>query len=453
MNLMVIILAAGKGTRMKSDLPKVLFEAAGRPLIDYVVDSAEAVGASEVNAVIGNGAELVREHLGSRASYSVQTEQRGTGDAVMAAADAIEKFSGKVLILCGDMPLVGAETLSKFIEASSDHPVSFISVKVKKPAGYGRVIRGIDDTVLKIVEEKDASDDEKRVSEINTGVYLCECAELLRRLKNINSDNAQGEYYLTDIVSDGAFAYKASSEKEFIGINNRMQLAEAANYIWIKRAEEHMMNGVSVLDPENFYCDHDVVIEPDVTIYPNVFLQKGTVVRRGSVIYPGCRISNSEIGAGCELKDNCLITDSYVGAKSQVGPMAQLRPGTELKGENKIGNFVETKKTVMGLGSKASHLTYLGDAEIGSDVNIGCGTITCNYDGISKYKTVLGDGVFVGSDVQLVAPVKVGDGALIAAGSTITKDIPADALGITRAKQKNMEGWVSEWKKKKAEQK
>ncbi|MGD9807453.1 MAG: bifunctional UDP-N-acetylglucosamine diphosphorylase/glucosamine-1-phosphate N-acetyltransferase GlmU [Deferribacterales bacterium] len=449
MQIMALILAAGKGTRMKSDLPKVLFEAAGRPMIDYVVDAAKAADASDINVVIGNGAELVKEHLGDGVKFSLQETQRGTGDAVMAAASDIEKFEGKVLILCGDMPLVKADTLKKFIEASKDKEVSFISVKVKNPSGYGRVVRGIDDSVLKIVEEKDSTDVEKKINEINTGIYLCDSKVLLDRLKKIDNNNAQGEYYLTDIVAEGASAYLGSEEDEFLGVNNRAHLAQASKLLWRARAELHMMNGVSVLDPDAFYADGDITIEADATIYPNTYLQSGTVIRKGAVIYPGCRIKNSEIGENCEIKDNCLITDSYVGAESAVGPMAQLRPGTKLEGGNKIGNFVEIKKAVMGIGSKSSHLTYLGDAEIGKDVNIGCGTITCNYDGINKYKTVIGDGVFVGSDVQLVAPVTVGAGALIAAGSTITKDVPADALGITRAGQKNLEGWVSKWKKNK----
>jgi len=446
MKVMALILAAGKGTRMKSDMPKVLFEAGGSPMVDYVVDAAKAVGATDINVVIGNGAELVREHLGVDVKYSLQSTQRGTGDAVMAASEDIEKFDGKVLILCGDMPLIKSETLVKFIEESADKDVSFISVKVKKPTGYGRVVRGIDDSVLKIVEEKDASDEDKRINEINTGIYLCDSKVLLERLKKIDNNNAQGEYYLTDIVAEGASAFLAKDEDEFIGVNNRSHLAQASKMLWAERAEMHMANGVSVLDPATLYCDKDVTIEADATIYPNVFLQSGTVICKGAVVYPGCRIKNSEIAEDCEIKDNCLITDSYVGAKSAVGPMAQLRPGSKLLGENKIGNFVETKKAEMGFGSKASHLTYLGDAEIGKDVNIGCGTITCNYDGINKYKTIIGDGVFVGSDVQLVAPVTVGEGALLAAGSTITKDVPADALGITRASQKNLAGWVSKWK-------
>ncbi|PLX67372.1 MAG: UDP-N-acetylglucosamine diphosphorylase/glucosamine-1-phosphate N-acetyltransferase [Denitrovibrio sp.] len=448
MNVMVLILAAGKGTRMKSEKPKVLFEAAGKPMIDYAVEAAEDAGIKDINVVIGSGAELVQEHLGDKVNYFEQVNQKGTGDAVMSAVKKIENFNGKVLILCGDMPLISSDTLNRFMELTTA-PVAFISAKVKDPKGYGRVIRGIDESVIKIVEEKDATEDEKRVNEINTGIYLCDSAELVNRLKNINNDNAQGEYYLTDIVATGTEAFLAPDDKEFLGVNNRAHLAEAAGQIWRKRAEEHLMNGVSVLAPDNFYCDDDVLIEEDVTIYPNVFLETGTIIRKGAVIYPGCRIKKSEIGANCEIKDNCLIQESFVGKDSQIGPMAQLRPGSVLKGENKLGNFVETKKIEMGLGSKASHLTYLGDAEIGKDVNIGCGTITCNYDGINKYKTIIGDGVFVGSDVQLVAPVEIGKGALIAAGSTITKEIPADALGITRAEQRNIEGWVSKWKKKK----
>ncbi len=449
MNLMVLILAAGKGTRMKSDTPKVLFKAAGKPMVDYVADAASELGAGRINVVIGNGAELVQKHLAGKVEFSVQTQQRGTGDAVMAAADSINSFDGKVLILCGDMPLVKPETLKSFIDEAEKHPVAFMSVKVKNPFGYGRVIRSIDGSVIKIVEEKDATEDEKREDEINTGIYLCDSKELMTRLVDIDCNNAQGEYYLTDIVKKGAYAHLCKDETEFLGVNNRVQLAEASRVLWDRLAEKHMMNGVSLLDPKTFYCDGTVEIENDVTIYPNVFLEGDTKIGRGSVIYSGTRIKDSVVAENCEIKENCLITESHVGAESHIGPMAHLRPGSVLEGENKVGNFVELKKAKMGIGSKSSHLTYLGDAEIGKDVNIGCGTITCNYDGYSKYKTIIEDGVFVGSDVQLVAPVKVGKGALIAAGSTITKDVPSDALGITRAKQQNMEGWVSAWKKKK----
>ena len=449
MDLMVLILAAGKGTRMKSDTPKVLFKAAGKPMVDYAVECAVTAGAKKINVVIGNGAELVREHLAGKAEFSVQKELRGTADAVLAAEESIKSFDGKVLILCGDMPLIKADTIQKFMEEAQNKPVSFITVRVKNPFGYGRVIRGVDGSVIRIVEEKDATEDEKREDEINTGIYLCDSKELIARLQGLDCNNAQGEYYLTDIVKKGAFAWEAEDENEFLGVNNRSQLAVASKILWGRTAEEHMTNGVTVMDPDTFYCDGGVTIENDVTIYPNVYLEGKTVIRKGAVIMSGSRIKDSEICENVEIKDNCFITESYVGAGSHIGPMAQLRPGTKLLGDNKVGNFVEIKKVTMGHGSKSSHLTYLGDAEIGADVNIGCGTITCNYDGYNKFKTVIGDGVFVGSDVQLVAPVTVGKGALIAAGSTITKDVPEDALGITRAKQLNMEGWVSAWKKKK----
>lgn len=446
MKILALILAAGKGTRMKSSKPKVLFESAGKPMIDYVINAAGSCGADAVNIVIGSGAEEVKAYVGGQAQFSLQQNQRGTADAVLAAADAIKQHGGHVLILCGDMPLVRAETLAGFIEAAKVHPVSFISVCVKNPFGYGRVVRGGGGSVIRIVEEKDACEQEKKINEINTGIYFCESSVLLDRLSRVGSDNAQNEFYLTDIVKEGAFAYKAKDESEFLGVNNRVQLAESAKVLWKRRAFKFMEQGVSVLDPDTFYADEETEIESDTEIYPNVYLHGKNVIKTGSVIMSGCRITDSLIDENCEIKDNCYITESKVGAGSSVGPMAQLRPGTVLEGENKIGNFVETKKAVLGLGSKASHLTYLGDAEIGRDVNIGCGTITCNYDGISKYKTVIEDGVFVGSDVQLVAPVKIGRGALLAAGSTITKDVPEDSLAMTRAEMKVKEGWVSRWK-------
>jgi bifunctional UDP-N-acetylglucosamine pyrophosphorylase/glucosamine-1-phosphate N-acetyltransferase len=450
MDILALILAAGKGTRMKSSKPKVLFESAGKPMIDYVINVASEVGCQKINIVIGSGADDVKKHVGDKASFSLQKTQNGTADAVLAAKDIIKKHKGRVLILCGDMPLVKSETLKKFIEASEGKPVSFVSVSVRDPFGYGRVVRGSSGAVLKIVEEKDANEQEKKLNEINTGIYLCDGDVLLDRLSRVDSNNAQNEYYLTDIVKEGAFAYKASDPNEFLGVNNRTQLAESSKIFWKRRAQKFMEQGVSILDPDNFYADDEVEIENDTEIYPNVYLQGKTLIKTGSIIMSGSRISDSVIGENCEIKDNCYITESKVGAESSVGPMAQLRPGTVLEGGNKIGNFVEIKKVVMGKNSKASHLTYLGDAEIGSEVNIGCGTITCNYDGINKYKTIIEDNVFVGSDVQLVAPVRIGKGALIAAGSTITKDVPADALGVTRAEMKIKEGWVSRWKKSKA---
>lgn len=450
--LKVLILAAGKGTRMKSEKPKVLFEVAGRPMIDYAIDAAGSLNPEEIIVIIGNKAEIVEKHLQAhplrhKIRFALQKEQNGTGHAVICAKDFLN-YDGKTLVLCGDMPLIKHETLQKFY-LDSKGKISVVTVNLNNPAGYGRIIRGADKKIINIVEEKDASEKEKSIKEINTGLYLCDTKELLNRLKTIKNNNAQGEYYLTEIVNNGAEIFECKDETEFIGINNKIELAKASKIIWKNRCKNFMMEGVEILDHSNCYIDNDVKIGKDTIIYPNVFLKGNTVIGENCIIYPGCRIENSSISTDCEIKDNTLIEDSFVGDSCIVGPMAHLRPKTKLFGNNKIGNFVETKKAEIGIGSKASHLTYLGDCKIGNNVNIGCGTITCNYDGISKHETIIGDNVFVGSDVQFVAPVKIGSKSLVGAGSTITKDVPEGALAITRTEQKNIEGWVEKWTEKK----
>ena len=386
--LSVIILAAGKGTRMKSETPKVLFHTAGKPMIDYTVELSKSLNPEKIVVVTGNMAEAVQEHLQDYSvEFALQKQQRGTADAVMAAINQIDD-NGKVLILCGDMPLIKFETIDNFIKNVTEK-IAFISVKMQQPKGYGRVVRSSDNNVIKIVEEKDANEYEKRINEVNTGVYLCDGKELKKRLSSIDDNNAQKEFYLTDIVCDGAEAYLAEDESEFMGVNDRIQLCTASKILYKNRAEKYMVDGVSIIDPESCYIDEGVVIGRDTVIYPNVFIENGSKIDKNVIIRSGCRLNKAIVEENVEIKDNSLIEDSFIGSGSSVGPMAHLRPGSYLEKDNKVGNFVELKKARMGEGSKASHLTYLGDAEIGKNVNIGCGTITCNYDGYNKYKTLV----------------------------------------------------------------
>ncbi len=449
-----VILAAGKGTRMKSDLVKVMHELGGYPMIDYPVSAAREAGASRTVVVTGHQSDKVREYLsGSEdVAFAIQEEQLGTGHAVACAGPALAGFSGGVLILCGDVPLLRAETLREMstCHERSGATITVLTALFDNPYGYGRVVKGADGSILRIVEEKDADDAERKIVEINSGIYCVESGFLFDAIARLTNDNAQGEYYLTDIVRMAADAglkclsFPVSDSMEVMGVNDRVQLAEAAAVIRSRTNRALMYSGVTIIDPVNTYIDKGVRIGADTIVYPNVHIKGSTEIGGNCVVEPSAVIRNCRIGNGVTVKAGSVMTDSVLHDDVSVGPMAHLRPGTELMRHVKIGNFVETKKAVIGEGSKASHLTYLGDAVIGSGVNVGCGTITCNYDGVKKHRTVIEDDVFVGSDVQFVAPVTVGRGSLIAAGTTVTKDVPPDSLAIARTPQVNKEGWVKE---------
>jgi len=450
-NVAAVILAAGKGTRMKSGVVKVLHPAAGRPMIDWVVDAARSAGAAPIVLVVGHQADAVRAafHEAADIRCALQEEQLGTGHAVACARESLTGFGGTVLILCGDTPLLRTETLRGLIAYHRDNRASLtvLTAVLDNPHGYGRIVRGADGRVLRIVEQKDASQQEQSICEINSGIYCMETDFLFANIDSISSDNAQQEFYLTDLVSIAVkkglicLGRSTNDADEIMGVNDRVQLAEASRILRHRINNDLMCDGVSLLDPERSYIDHGVLIGSDTVVHPNCTISGATVIGSGCIIENGVSIKGCSIGDGCHIKASSVLEDARLCSDVSVGPMAHLRPGTLLNNHVKIGNFVETKKAVMGEGSKASHLTYLGDAEIGSNVNIGCGTITCNYDGVNKHRTVIGDDVFIGSDVQLVAPVSVGRNSLVAAGTTVTLDVPPDSLAISRVPQVNKVGW------------
>jgi bifunctional UDP-N-acetylglucosamine pyrophosphorylase/glucosamine-1-phosphate N-acetyltransferase len=450
-DIAALILAAGKGTRMKSGLVKVMHPLGEKPMIAWPVRAAKGAGANRTVLVIGHQSEKVRAYFAgeARLDYAEQTEQLGTGHAVSCASHLLENFQGEVLILCGDVPLIRPETLREFISfhLTNRATVTVLTVQIPKPQGYGRVVKNESGEVLRIVEEKDASSEERNILEINTGIYCINAPFLFKAVADLSNDNAQGEYYLTDILSQGSvqgekcLAYTIGDMEEVMGVNDRVQLAEAARLLRRRINEGLMLSGVTMIDPEVTYIEEGVEIGADSIVYPNVHISGDTVVGSGCVIEPSVVIRGCRIGDRVTIKAGSVLADSIIHDGVNIGPMAHLRPGNELGKDVKIGNFVEAKKVQMGEGSKASHLTYLGDSTIGSHVNIGCGTITCNYDGVKKHRTVIEDDVFVGSDVQFVAPVTVGRNSLIAAGSTVTKDVPPNSLAIARSPQVNKEGW------------
>ncbi len=448
-----LILAAGKGTRMKSELVKVMHLLEGKPMITYPVTAAKALGAERIALIVGHQADRVREQFSDDATISIvlQEEQLGTGHAVACAGEFLAGCDGDVLILCGDVPLITRETLASLMDVHAGHggTVTVLTARVPDPFGYGRVIKDDAGRVLMIVEEKDATPAQREVNEVNSGIYCVNASFLRDAVTKIGNDNAQQEYYLTDIIglatAEGAACYTSTvaDHMEVMGVNDRVQMSTAGAVLRRRINEAVMLSGVTLIDPLVTYIQQGTVIGRDTIIYPNSFIGGGTVIGEGCIIESSVTITNCRLADRVHIKAGSVLEESVVQSDVSVGPMAHLRPGTLLKDHVKIGNFVETKKAVMGEGSKASHLTYLGDCFIGKDVNIGCGTITCNYDGKKKHITVIEDGVFVGSDVQLVAPVTVGKNSLIAAGTTVTTDVPPDSLALSRTPQVNKEGWVA----------
>ncbi len=444
-------MAAGLGTRMKSNLVKILHPLAGMPMLVYTLNLAKSLRPARVIAVIGHQADKVKDTFSDYdVNWAIQKEQKGTGHAVMQARSLLNNFNGTVIVLSGDTPLLKKETISELIKShkSKGNRVTILTTELNNPYGYGRVITNADGKVERIVEEKDASETIKKARLINTGIYAFDKDFLFDSLSEIKPNNAQGEYYLTDVIGIAAKrgleinAVNAGDSDEVMGINTRLELAKAEKVIRKRINDKWMLNGVTIIDPEVTFIDDSVDIGRDTIIYPNNFICGKTKIGEGCTIYPNSRIIDAEIGNEVKIKDSCLIEKSKIGDRASIGPFAHLRPHTELGRDVKIGNFVEIKKSVIKDGAKANHLTYLGDSHVGRNVNIGAGTITCNYDGFKKHRTAIGDNVFVGSDVQFIAPVKIGKGAIVAAGTTVTEDVPADSLVISRTKQISKKGWA-----------
>lgn len=448
-NRYAIILAAGKGSRMKSSLYKVLHPVAGKPMVEHVIEQVEAIDVTDIVTIVGFGAEKVKEQLGERSKYALQKEQLGTGHAVLATADLLKDKKGTTLVICGDTPLLTAKTLEELVahHEKVGAKATILSAIAKDASGYGRIVRNSDNFVEKIVEHKDASDEELLINEFNTGTYCFDNEFLFEALTQVGNNNAQGEYYLPDVISilkqqgEIVTAYVMDSEDESMGINDRVALAKASQLMTARINEEHMKNGVTFVDPSTTYIESDVVIGQDTVIEPGVFLRGKTVIGDNSYISANSDISNSQIGNNVSIFSS-TVKNAIVKDGADVGPYAHLRPDAIISEKAHIGNFVEVKKATIGEGTKVGHLTYVGDATLGKDINVGCGTVFVNYDGKNKFHTTIGDHSFIGSGTNLIAPLTLGENSATAAGSTITKDIPEDDLGIARVRQSNLEGYA-----------
>lgn len=452
MSLSVIILAAGKGTRMKSSLPKVLHKIAGKPMVEHIIDTAKELDCQSLNLVYGHGADLLKTALDHhQVNWCLQAEQLGTGHAVQQAVEHI-KDDEDVMILVGDAPLISADTLRRLVDAKASADLALLTVHLDDPTGMGRIVRD-GDNIKAIVEHKDASDAQREIKEINTGMMLMAGSDLKRWLGALSNDNAQGEYYLTDVIEMAAnegLTIRAAHpvwEREVEGVNNRVQLSSLECAYQLRNAEALMMEGVSLADPHRIDVRGSLTVGQDVTIDINAVFEGNVTIGNKVSIGPNCVLKNCTIGDGSVIEAFSLIEDATVANSCTIGPYARLRPGADLHNGAKVGNFCEVKKSVIGEGSKVNHLTYIGDAEIGKGVNVGAGTITCNYDGVNKFKTIISDGVFVGSNSSLVAPVSIGTNATVGAGSVVTKDVNSEELAIARGKQRSIAGWERPKKK------
>lgn len=452
MSLSVVILAAGKGTRMRSSLPKVLHKIADKPMVQHVIDTVKGIGSDNIHLIFGHGGDIMKLHIAdSRLNWIEQTEQLGTGHAMQIAQPHF-KADEKILMVYGDVPLLSEQTLQKLIAVQPTNGIGLLTIKLADPTGYGRIERA-NGEVIGIVEQKDANPEQLAINEVNTGILVANAADLNRWLPALSNENAAGEYYITDIIKmaheEGCSIQTVQPEKAFEveGVNNRLQLANLERAYQYQQAENLLLDGVMLRDPNRFDLRGELTCGQDVDIDINVIIEGKVTLGNGVKIGAGCILKNCELADNVEIKANSIIEGATIGESAGIGPFARIRPDTVLEKDVHIGNFVEVKKSTLGEGTKCGHLSYLGDSVIGRGVNVGAGVITCNYDGANKFQTIIGDDVFVGSDCQLVAPVTIGNGATTGAGTTVVSDVPDNALAVTRTKQRNVEGWKRPVKK------